>query len=350
MTVTDQRPAVQPALRARGLSVGYWTRRRPRAVLEHVDVSVMPGELVCLLGPNGIGKSTLMRTLARMQPALAGAVELGGVALDTLSGTELARRVGVVLTERVAVESLRVRQVVELGRYPHSGWLGGLGRRDHDVVAWALEAVHATHLADRDVARISDGERQRVMVARALAQEPLLLLLDEPTAFLDVPSRVELMGLLQRLTRHESLGVVMSTHDLELALHTADVLWLLMPDGRLTIGAPEDVIVSGALSRAFEGRRVQFDAEARAFRWPSGDRGRACVEGPGARADLARAVLEREGFEVTTGGGCDVAVSIDERRWRLAAYGGETQGESFRELALRVRGLRSGGTDAARTS
>jgi len=186
------------------------------------------------------------------------------------------------------------------------------------------------------------------MVARALAQEPLLLLLDEPTAFLDVPSRVELMGLLQRLTRNASLAAVMSTHDLELALHTADVLWLLMPGGQLAIGAPEDVIASGDLSRAFEGRRVHFDVETRTFRWATGERGRASVQGAGLRAGMARAVLEREGFEVTAGGGCDVAVSIDERRWRVSAYGAVVEGVTFRELAAHLRGLAAGGTNAAR--
>ncbi len=274
-------PTAVPALRTRDLAVGYHSGRQRRAVLERVSVSAMPGQLVCLLGPNGIGKSTLMRTLARMQPALWGAVELGGRALDSLSAGELARRLGVVLTERVAVESLRVRQIVELGRYPHSGWLGGLSPHDRDVVAWAIDAVGAGPLADRDFAQLSDGERQRVMVARALAQEPVLLMLDEPTAFLDVPSRVELMGLLRRLTRESALAVILSTHDLELALRTADVIWLLMPGGELVTGAPEDVMLSGAISTAFEGRRIRFHVEERAFRWLSGRAGHRCRLGSG---------------------------------------------------------------------
>ena len=156
-----------PAMTTRDLAVGYKSRRERRAVLERVNLAADSGELVCLLGPNGIGKSTLIRTLARMQPALWGSVELGGVALESLSASDLARRLAVVLTERVGVESLRARQVVELGRYPYSGWLGGLSARDRDVVSWAIDAVGANHLSDRDFARISDGERQRVMVARA---------------------------------------------------------------------------------------------------------------------------------------------------------------------------------------
>jgi iron complex transport system ATP-binding protein len=333
--------AGDPALRTRDLAVGYRGRRQRRAVLERVNLTVEPGELVCLLGPNGIGKSTLIRTLARMQPALWGAVELGGTALDSLSASDLARRLGVVLTERVAVESLRARQLIELGRYPHSGWLGGLTDRDHEVVSWAIDAVGANHLADRDVARMSDGERQRVMVARALAQEPVLLVLDEPTAFLDVPSRVELMGLLRRLSRGGSLAVIVSTHDLELALRTADVVWLLLPGGDVVTGAPEDVILSGGIATAFEGRHIRFHPEERSFRWLTGDRGTAAVRGDGLPAAMAKAVLEREGYGLVVESVTaeSLSLTVSEAGWHLSAEGADMSGDTFRSLAAHLRGL-----------
>lgn len=327
-------------LSTRDLAVGYRSRRERRAVLERVSLSVNRGELVCLLGPNGIGKSTLMRTLGGMQPPLWGSVEIGGAALDSLSPSDLARRLGLVLTERVIVESLRARQVVELGRYPHSGWLGGLTGRDHEVVSWALDAVGAAHLADRDFARISDGERQRVMVARALAQEPVLLMLDEPTAFLDVPARVELMGLLRRLTRESALAVVISTHDLELALRTADIVWLLLPGGEVVSGAPEDVMLSGAIAQAFEGRQIRFHPEERTFRWLTGERGDAMVSGQGLRAEMARAVLEREGYAVV--GDSErpsMSVWTDDATWTMCANGTRVSGETFGALATHVRAL-----------
>ena len=328
------------ALRTSDLAVGYRTWRERRSVLERVNVSVARGELVCVLGPNGIGKSTLMRTLGRMQPPLWGAVELAGTALETLSASELARRVGVVLTERVAIETLRVREIVELGRYPHSGWFGGLDGRDREVVSWALEAVGVSHLAERDFGRISDGERQRVMVARALAQQPTLLLLDEPTAYLDVPSRVELMGLLRRLTRESILAVVVSTHDLELALRTADLVWLLIPGGDVITGAPEDVMVSGAIGRAFEGRQLRFHPEERSFRWLTGQRGSAVVHGHGLRADMARAVLEREGYALVGDAALSrVVIEIDEAKWSASSRGDRANGDTFRSLATHVRSL-----------
>jgi iron complex transport system ATP-binding protein len=331
------------ALQTRDLAVGYRSRRSRRAVLERVNVAAQPGELVCLLGPNGIGKSTLIRTLARMQPALWGQVELGGERLESLSASDLARRLGVVLTERITVEALSGRRIVELGRYPHSGWLGGLSEGDRTVVQWAIDAVGAAHLADRDFNKLSDGERQRIMVARALAQEPVLLVLDEPTAFLDVPSRVELMGLLRRLTRETSLAVILSSHDLELALRTADVIWLLLPGGEIVTGAPEDVVVAGGIAQAFEGRHIRFQPEERSFRWLGGDRGVAVVRGDGLRGAMARAVLEREGYSMTdssTASGA-LTVNVDDAGWQLREGAESATGRDFRSLAVHLRGRRN---------
>lgn len=241
----------RPALRTAALSVGYRARRVHRAVLEGLDLTVHPGELVCLLGPNGVGKSTLVRTIARMQPPLAGTIEIGGLALARLSHFDLARRLGIVLTEPVAVGALSARRVVELGRYAHVGWLGRLTPRDRHVVEWAIDAVSAQAFASNDICTLSDGERQRIMIARALAQQPLLLLLDEPTAFLDLPSRVELMTLLRRLARDEQLAIVVSSHDLELTLRTAHTLWLITPEGKICVGEPADLVSNGALVNAF---------------------------------------------------------------------------------------------------
>jgi iron complex transport system ATP-binding protein len=328
---------VTPALTTKDLAVGYRSRRSRRAVLERVNLRAERGDLVCLLGPNGIGKSTLLRTLARMQPALWGSVELAGDDLQSMTGSELARRLGVVLTERVLIDALSARRVVEFGRYPHSGWLGRLADRDLEVVDWAIDAVGARHLAERDFSQLSDGERQRVMVARALAQEPAVLLLDEPTAFLDVPSRVELMALLRKLTRAGRIAVVLSMHDLELALEQT-VVWLVMPGGEIVTGSPEDVMLSGAIAEAFEGRQVRFNVEERGFRWLTGDRGTAHVLGRGPRAAMARAVAEREGYAVDESIDAPaLAIDIDDAGWHAAAAGRESCGRDFTALAEFLR-------------
>jgi iron complex transport system ATP-binding protein len=196
------------------------------------------------------------------------------------------------------------------------------------------------HLADRDFSRISDGERQRVMVARALAQEPVLLMLDEPTAFLDVPSRVELMGLLRRLTRESPLAVVLSTHDLELALRTADVIWLLLPGGDVVTGAPEDIMASGAISSAFEGRQIRFHPEERCFRWLTGECGSARITGNGLRAEMVRVVLEREGYtSVVDDRQARLAVHVDDEKWTVSVDGVNVTGDTFRALAAQIRSI-----------
>ncbi len=206
-------------------------------------------------------------------------------------------------------------------------------------VDWAIDAVGAAHLADRDVHQLSDGERQRIMVARALAQEPFVLLLDEPTAFLDVPSRVELMGLLRRLTRETSLAVILSSHDLELSLRTADVIWLLLPGGELVTGAPEDVILSGGIADAFEGRQIRFQPEERSFRWLTGGRGTAVIRGEGLRAAMARGVVEREGYSIEEGSSAahTLTVHINETGWQLDDGPDVITGRDFRSLAGHVR-------------
>jgi iron complex transport system ATP-binding protein len=336
------RTAPPPSVCTRELAVGYRSRRARREVLTGLNLSAHPGELVCLLGPNGVGKSTLLRTLAKMQPALGGTIEMGGSDLRTLSQMDLARRLGVLLTERPPLGSLTAQRVVELGRYPHSGWFGRLQPRDLQAVAWALQSVGAVPLAMRDFAQLSDGERQRVMIARALAQEPLLLILDEPTAFLDVPSRVELMGLLRRLARDEGLAIVLSSHDLELALRTADTVWLVMSDGRVSAGAPEDVVFAGDVAAAFESTNIRFLPEERTFRLTTGARGRAAVHGDGLRAALAGAVLEREGYAVGAetereDARLTVRVRSDGPEWRAAAGGRQGEGSTFAALAAFAR-------------
>jgi iron complex transport system ATP-binding protein len=255
-----------PALQTRNLTVGYRTRRGRSAVLERMNLTARAGELVCLLGANGSGKSTLLRTLVRLQPALEGRIELAGVALTALTHMELARRVGLLLTERVLIDTLPAIRIVELGRYAHSGWWGHLTDADRQAVQWAIESVGAGQLASRDFSRLSDGERQRVMIARALAQEPSLLVLDEPSAFLDVTARAEIWALLRHLATERRLAIVVSTHDLDLALRMASVVWVIMPDRNIVMGTPQDIVAAGVVDVAFSTRDIRFHTGEPAFR------------------------------------------------------------------------------------
>jgi iron complex transport system ATP-binding protein len=241
----------------RSLTVGH--RRRP--LLRDLDLTATG--FTALLGPNGAGKSTLLHTVAGLLPPLAGRVELEGLDLTRLDPRARARRVAVVLTERVDTGLLTAGELVALGRHPHTGARGVLGPDDRAAVAAALAAVRAERFADRRAAHLSDGERQRVLVARALAQEPDLLLLDEPTAFLDAPSRVAVTGLLARIARERGIVVLASTHDVEPALRSADRVWLVGRDGGVVQGGPEEV--GDAVGAAFDSDELAFDPGSGTF-------------------------------------------------------------------------------------
>lgn len=290
-------------LTAESLSTGYYPES---PISKGISLTLQAGELVCLLGPNGAGKSTLLRTLAGMQAPLSGDVRLLSDRLHRLSPKALARRLSLVLSEPLQVGLLSAYEVVALGRHPYTNWWGGLSPRDDRIVRWALAAVGAAAWSDRPVEKLSDGERQRVAIARALAQEPALLLLDEPTAHLDVPGRVEVLQLLRQLARETGQAIVLSTHDLELALRGADTIWLLA-DGKLQIGAPEDVVLSGAIAQAFEREGVHFEPQAGTFSFPTAVRGKVAIASTLAHGDdlavtWTRRALERAGFQVTLDG------------------------------------------------
>ena len=257
-----------PLLEARGLSVGYGGRRRT-VVLSAVNAALRRGECVALLGPNGSGKSTLLRTLAGLQRPLAGSILLNGGDLAQLSPGEVARTLSVVLTDPIDAAQLTAWEVVALGRSPHAGFSGRLSEADREIVRGALLAASAAALAARPVQDLSDGERQRVMIARALAQQPRLILLDEPTAFLDLEARAEIARLLRSLATGEAdgepRGILITSHDFDLALQLADQLWLIQRDGRLRVGTPKELSASGALADLFSHSAVRFDAQSGRF-------------------------------------------------------------------------------------
>ena len=311
-------------LQTRRLCIGYAPKRRPRiAVAADLGVELLEGEFVCLLGPNGAGKSTLMRTLAGLQKPLAGEVLLNGRDLHGLTESERARLLGLVLTERVDVGNLSAYALVALGRYPYTGWDGRLASADEEVVRWAIDAVGARDLAARSVGELSDGERQKVMIARALAQEPAVLLLDEPTAFLDLPRRVEIVQLLRRLVGASERAVLLSTHDLDLALRCADRLWLLPPDGPLQTGAPEDLVLSGAFQRTFAG--VEFDPAIGSFHLGRAPDGAVGLVGEGLHALWTARALERAGLRVAEDAPTCVEIvrQNGDAVWRLHTAAGQ---------------------------
>ena len=255
-----------PAVAARGLAAGWFERKRPVALVTDVDLALPAGRFVALVGPNGAGKSTLLRTLVGMQPPVAGELALMGRALPTLSIEERARLAACVFTDRFDSGWFTVRDIVSFGRYPHTDARNRLSAADRRIVDDAIAEVGLAAFASRRFVELSDGEKQKALVARAIAQDSPLLVLDEPTAFLDAPARIEVFHLARRLAREKGKAVIVSTHDIDLALGSADELWLLDRAHRFEAGGPETLALSGALGRAFDGPLVKFDAAAGTFR------------------------------------------------------------------------------------
>lgn len=235
-----------------------------RTLIEDATALLHEGSITALLGRNGTGKSTLLRAMASLGSVQEGAILYGGRPLAELSSVELAQSIAFVNTERVDVEAMTARELVALGRAPYTDWMGRLTAEDCAVVARAIEVVGIEELADRYVDTLSDGECQRVMIARALAQQTPVILLDEPTAFLDMPNRYELCSLLRRLAHDEGKCVVFSTHELDIALSLADNI-ALVDTPHLRYMSTDEMIASGAIERLFDSQYVSFDAVTRSI-------------------------------------------------------------------------------------
>ena len=241
-------------IRFENIRLGYGNR----TLIEGLTAEVQRGKLTALVGRNGTGKSTLLRAIAQLGEVLEGEIMLDGRALTTLSPTDMASLVAFVTTDKVRIANLRCRDVVALGRAPYTNWIGRMQEQDRLIVEQALASVGMSDYADKTMDRMSDGECQRIMIARALAQQTPIILLDEPTAFLDMPNRYELCTLLRRLSHEEHKCILFSTHELDIALSLCDAIALISPP-ELHILPTEEMVHSGHIERLFTTGIVSFD-------------------------------------------------------------------------------------------
>ena len=261
-----------------------------------ICAGINSGELTCLLGANGVGKSTLLRTLSAFQPKLSGEIRIQGKEIGSYTDKQLSKVISVVLTEKCDIRNMTSVELIGLGRSPYTGFWGTLSKEDKEVVDHAINLVGISHLAHRMVHTLSDGERQKVMIAKALAQETPVIILDEPTAFLDFPSKVEMMQLLHQLSRQTDKTIFLSTHDLELALQIADKIWLMDKANGVTIGTPEDLSLDGTLSSFFARKGIVFDLETGLFRVNNEYTSQIRIVGHGQKYAMVRKALQRNGI------------------------------------------------------
>lgn len=237
------------------LTIGY--HKVP--VIRNISLEVRKGEIIALIGPNGAGKSTLLKTIARELPPISGSIYLEGRDMQTISYRELSKKLAVILTERIKVDLTTCRDIVATGRYPYTGRLGVLTHEDEAVVDAAMETVHALDLSDRDFNAISDGQRQRILLARAICQEPEMILLDEPTSFLDVRHKLDLLSILTRMARKKNITVIMSLHEIDLAEKVADRILTVKGDTQFGYGEPGEIFEEQAIRRLYDIEDGYFD-------------------------------------------------------------------------------------------
>lgn len=306
-------PPIRHTLTLDNLQVGYrHPGRREQAVFGPLSLEVNAAEMIGIIGRNGIGKSTLLRTLAGLLPPLRGTLRMDGRDLATIPAKELSRLVSFVSTEGVGLQHLRVDELVALGRFPYTGWLGRLSAADHGFIQKARALTGINHLMHKSMHELSDGERQKVMIARALAQDTPLIILDEPTAFLDLPARYEILRILNDLTLQHHKTILFTTHDLTIAMDVADKIWL-MADGLLHEGAPEDLLINGVIRKLFLNSPAEYDTKTASFRFRKECTKEMTIRGEKKYGTLTRKAMERIGFRAVDGGTATLEIVIDEQ-------------------------------------
>ncbi|WP_101690653.1 ABC transporter ATP-binding protein [Dysgonomonas massiliensis] len=315
----------QKTIEIEELSIGYLSKKNRKTVAENINSTIFSGELTCLLGANGIGKSTLMRTITAFQPKLFGNIYIKGKEIEDYTEKELATLVSVVLTEKFDIKNMTARELIGLGRSPYTGFWGSLSENDKKIVDKAISLVKIENLSSRMIHTLSDGERQKVMIAKALAQETPIILLDEPTAFLDFPSKVEMMQLLHQLSRKTNKTIFLSTHDLELALQIADKIWLMDKENGIKIGTPEDLSLDGNLSHFFARKGIIFDTDTGLFRVSNDCEKEIRMTGHGQLFAMVRKALLREGIMVSRETDSDPYIEIKEQRINLHYSNGQVK-------------------------
>lgn len=328
-------------LQTKNLTVGYGKGKNRQDILSQICLQANSRQIIALIGANGTGKSTLLRTLAALQPALDGEILLNSKDINQLTPKEIAVQVSLVLTDRIQTGYLTVGDLVAMGRHPHTDWRGRMRESDLEATLDALTITGLSQLIQSDLQELSDGQRQKAMIARALAQDGNLMLLDEPLIHLDVPSKWEIMNLLRRMAHERSKTVILATHELDLSLRMADQLWLIDGEKNIITGAPEDLVLDGLISKVFDSEQYFFDQELGGFAMKS--RGiKVKVSGSGRVLIWTKRALERAGYQaVDKQVGAEIICMEDDsgRQWNIRTEERSAGCNSIGELILALSEL-----------
>jgi iron complex transport system ATP-binding protein len=280
------------------LKIGYASGKNENVLLPPLNACADSGELIAVIGRNGIGKSTLLRTLTGLQPTLGGDILYSGKNIRDYSRMHLAQKVGYISTDVVKVSNMSVYELVALGRFPHTNWIGRIETKDHEIIMDAIEKTSMSSFCRKFVSELSDGERQKAMIARILAQDTGIMVMDEPTAFLDIAGKYEILHLMHTLTNTSDKTIIFSTHDLQMAISQSDKIWLIL-DSKLIEGAPEDLMIAGAFDHLFDSSTVRFNSENGTFSFRSEEKGSIYINGDGIKKLWTEKAINRAGFTVS---------------------------------------------------
>lgn len=320
------------------VTTGYKSGKEVKIVSNNLNLSIEKGAFIALIGPNGCGKSTLLRTIAGLQKSFNGSIRISDTEIEKLKSKEKAQLLSLVLTDRVNSAYLIVEDIVGIGRYPHTGKMGVLSKKDKEIVHTAIRKCDLVHYAQTAYAELSDGEKQRVMLARALAQDTPLMMLDEPTAHLDLPNRVHLMQTLRHLAKETQKAILLSTHELDLALQWCDGIWLMNDKGKLTNGCPEDLVLNGNFSDVFSNHAFFFDVESGTFKMNRNLNVHIYISGDKVIREWTRRAIEREGFALTTKQEeADLSIKITDKKWLINHNDSSETTDSIAKLLISLK-------------
>lgn len=301
-------------LQTSSLSIGYTHRGQEICIQKDLNLTIRSGELVCLIGPNGTGKSTLLKSLSGLLKALHGKVSINQTNIQHISVAERALLLSLVLTDRVEIENATVHNVIAMGRMPYSNWWGRISDIDEQKIQEAVQMVHLEHKIDNLLTELSDGERQRVMIAKAFVQDTPIIMLDEPTAHLDLPNRVEIMLLLHRMAHLTGKAILLSTHELDMALQAADRIWLMTKNG-VEVGVPEDLVLNGTFNNAFQSPNYVFNPTNGNFSMNYHLTKEVQVSGDKTTLYWTLRALARAGYSAVSQ--ADRKIIIDKNTWQM---------------------------------
>nr|WP_330402907.1 ABC transporter ATP-binding protein [Clostridioides difficile] len=284
-------------MKTNNLSVGY----NNKVVVSDINIEVKSGEILCLLGSNGAGKTTLLRSLSKLISPIKGEIYLNGVNINHISRKALSKKMALVLTNRLLADLMTVQDIVNIGRYPYTGFFGNLSKKDLIMVDEALESVDALHLKKRYFDELSDGEKQKVLVARALVQEPEIIILDEPTTHLDIKHRLELINILKNLSKEKSISVILSLHEIDIALKSCDKVALIKNNKVIAYGQPEDVVDENIINSLYELDDKNFNSLLGSVEISNKSKNEVFIIGGGGKATPIYRAFTKKGIGLYSG-------------------------------------------------